>query len=114
MNIVDFLRVTNIIIALISLPPTFLLLKNLYRESKKTGDRKSLHRMLRNMFLMFAFISIFNALISFLLFIRFDFTLIFGETLGMTIFNVRNIAINLSVCSISWGIYFFLRRIKVV
>lgn len=105
--IINVLRILNVIVAIAALPPSFSLLRVLNKERKKLSKKRyDINSMLADTFLIFIAILVLNALISFLLFINFDLDEIFGKTIGQSIFNIRNLGINVALFFISWGLYF--------
>lgn len=104
------LRIINLIVALLTLPPLFYLVHKLYVEEKLIPvQRIFLNRVVRYSLLLFAFSGILNATILFLILIESRYS----KTLGFSYFiNAKNLLINISFLIVGWGIYFFIEKRK--
>lgn len=111
MAITNLLRLINVLIAILAIPPSVGLLLHVVGERKLIPTtRNSTNQILRFMFAVFSVIGIFNGLLSFLLLVGFDFDLLNGW--AQAVFNFRNIIVNLAVFVISWGFWIVTNRTK--
>lgn len=108
---INLYRMLNIVIAIASIPPSVFLLHSVSVERTKVHPKsKIINDILRRLFFLSAIVSMLNALLSFALVINFDFgTQFFGQSL----FNTRNLIVNLMISLTTWGFSIIVKHERV-
>jgi len=104
MTATNILRLINVLLAILSVPPAIGVLFHVWRE--RTIVRKAptyLNVLLRYLFGMFALGGLFNAFLSLGLFLGLNIHG-WGEP-AQWLFNARNIVTNLTLFVTSWGFF---------
>ena len=107
MTFISVLRLINIMVALVSIMPVASILFNLVRHRKnaQSKSRRDLMAVFTLAFSMFALAAVYNAILSFLLYIGFDFQELVGFFWSQVLFNLRNILVNISFLIVNYGVY---------
>lgn len=111
METTNLLRLINTLIALLTIPPAVGVLLHVISESKIIPKATtSVNYLLRITFGAIAIASVFNALLSFLLLIGYDFTP-WGQY-AQYLYNGRNLIQNGGAFITSWGFWVIINRAK--
>lgn len=111
MTSINLFRLTNVILALASIPAAVNLLIIVQRDRKILPPVKlGINCILRFLFASFAVIAIVNATISLALILGLDSLFVDEHT--QLLFNTRNTIVNLGILITSWGFVFVHRRAR--
>jgi len=109
MDITNFLRLVNTLLAIMTIPPALGVLFHVTSEAKVIPTATTtLNKILRVSFVTLAVSAMLNAALSFMLLIGYDFEL-FGEY-SQYLFNSRNLVHNIGSLIISWGFLIVIRK----
>jgi len=100
---ISLLRLLNVIISVLSVPPSIFLFREVSIEKTDIHpESRFINNILRRLFFLFAIGSIASATLSLLLFLGFEFDQSF---LPQSVFNLRNLIINTMISITSWGFW---------
>jgi hypothetical protein len=107
-EIVDFLRIFNMFLAMATIPPSVLILAELIRDNEFCKDVNPLNKLLQLLFFFIATVGIVNAFLALMSLNDVEFYV----TNRKYILNIRNMSSNIVLCFLSWGIFVFQRKDK--
>ena len=104
MDILDFTRILNLVLALISIPPSIIVFLMVLKEHPVRTGGKKIRLLLRLLFGGFSFIALVNAGINLVFYLN-------GNYFNLHILaQFRNVLLNTLFSIMSWGFYEIGRR----
>jgi hypothetical protein len=107
---VDAIRILNIVIALLSVPPSIMLFKTALSDRPQLiNGRKELNTILILLFMSFIVSAFANAILTSLIFLKISFE---RQIIGDLLFNARNLIVNFGYCTNAWGFWYIIHRYR--